>query len=208
MPHAPRFIYFDLGNVLLAFSHEQAAAQMARVSQCDPALVWDVVFGAQGLEYAYETGLLSSEQFFQRFCELTHSHPNYDELLLAGSAIFRPVTGTIALVARLQAAGHRLGVLSNTCEAHWNYCCQHYPCLGRSFELFCLSYEVRAMKPHPAIYTRAIEMAECQANEIFFCDDRPENVQAALQAGIDAVLFTQPAQLVRDLMARGVLFNY
>ncbi len=86
-----RFIYFDLGNVLLGFSHELATEQMARVAQCDYATVWDVVFGSQGLEFEYESGLISTEQFFLKFCERTNTQPNYDDFIWAGSAYFSSI---------------------------------------------------------------------------------------------------------------------
>jgi putative hydrolase of the HAD superfamily len=65
----PQFIYFDMGNVLLRFSHERMAEQMARVTGIDPALAWRILF-EDGLEWAYERGELSREQFYGRFCEL------------------------------------------------------------------------------------------------------------------------------------------
>ena len=40
----PQFIYFDMGNVLLHFSHERMAEQMARVAGIEPALAWRILF--------------------------------------------------------------------------------------------------------------------------------------------------------------------
>jgi HAD superfamily hydrolase (TIGR01509 family) len=60
------------------------------------------------------------------------------------------------------------------------------------------------MKPDRAIYDEAIRRAGAPAHEIFFTDDRRENVDGARAAGLDAVLFTSPAQLERDLAERGL----
>lgn len=204
MKNTPRCIYFDLGNVIFAFSHEQAAWHMARVAGISFSAVWQTVFGKHALEIAYERGEITSAQFHQRFCELTNTSPSLEALLEAGSTIFTPLQANIELAQRLRAGGHRLGVLSNTCEAHWQYCRRTYASTMQLFELSCLSYEVKSLKPDPAIYERAIELANVPANEIFFFDDRPENVAGALMAGIDAVLFTSAAQLKHDLRQRGV----
>jgi FMN phosphatase YigB (HAD superfamily) len=51
-------------------------------------------------------------------------------------------------------------------------------------------------------------MTGLSAGEIFFVDDRPENVTGALEAGLDAVLYTSPACLAADLRRRGIGFNY
>ena len=42
----PRFLYFDLDNVLLKFDHHLAARQMAEVAGLTEDRVWDLVFGS------------------------------------------------------------------------------------------------------------------------------------------------------------------
>jgi putative hydrolase of the HAD superfamily len=200
-----RFVYFDLGNVLLGFSHEQAARQMAELAGCSYALAWEVVFGTGRLELAYEVGELSSPQFHDLFCQQTNTQPPYEEFLLAGAAIFTPFQQSWDIVSELKSRGHRLGILSNTCDAHWQYCAANYSLLLREFVVECLSFRVGCMKPQAMIYENAIAKAECDAEEIFFVDDRPENVAGARKLGIDAVLFVSPEQLRADLQQRELL---
>ena len=69
-------------------------------------------------------------------------------------------------------------------------------------------YAERCSKPDEAIYRRAAELAGTEPGRIFFVDDRPENVDGALCAGLDAVLFGGPLQLAEALRCRGVTFNY
>jgi HAD superfamily hydrolase (TIGR01509 family) len=60
------------------------------------------------------------------------------------------------------------------------------------------------MKPDRGIYDTAIERAGVAAHEVFFTDDRPENIAGALAAGIDAVAFTSCDKLIAELRKRGV----
>jgi glucose-1-phosphatase len=110
----PRFIYFDMGNVLLRFSHERMAQQMAGVAGTDSRIAWRILF-EDGLQWAFERGEFTKEQFYTRFCE-TAGVPLADIAALdaAGSEIFELHAPTIGLVGRLVAAGFRLGVCSNT----------------------------------------------------------------------------------------------
>ena len=78
-----------------------------------------------------------------------------------------------------------------------------YPLL-RHFHGTVLSYEVRALKPSPAIYREAIARAECRPEECFFTDDIADYVAGAKREGIDAVQFESRAQIERELRARGV----
>lgn len=203
-----RFLYFDFGNVLFHFDHHLAARQMAAVAGIDEQQAWDVVFESE-LECRYESGKLSSDEFYEHFCRATGARPDKAALLHAAGAIFELNVPIVPLVAQLQSAGHRTGVLSNTCECHWNYCTSgRYALLPGAFEQIILSYEVGAMKPEPAIYQSAIKAAGVAPKEIFFIDDRQENVDGALAAGIDAVLFASVRQCAAELKSRGLQFNY
>jgi len=76
--------------------------------------------------------------------------------------------------------------------------------LLRHFHAYVLSHEVRAMKPAPLIYQRAIEEAGCLPEECFFTDDIPAYVEGARAQGIDAVKFESAAQIEAELRKRGV----
>jgi glucose-1-phosphatase len=204
----PRFFYFDLGNVLLHFDHAISARQLAELTGCSYEAVWEAVFGQHDLERQYELGQFDGTAFHRRYCEITGTSSDCEPFLEAASAIFWPVRGIVPLVAHMHAARYRLGILSNTCEGHWRYCQRNYPFLAWFFPIACLSYEARAMKPDPPIYEHACRLVNLRPEEVFFVDDRPDNVAGALAAGLDAVLFTSPHELARDLYDRGVRTNF
>jgi HAD superfamily hydrolase (TIGR01509 family) len=204
MSKPPKFLYFDLGNVVLPFDYLVAVRQMAGVAGVPPAVIQEVVFGS-GLEDAYERGDMTTEQFYEAFCQRTGKRPDFDALLVASSDMFRLDEAVASLILQLRNSGHRTGLLSNTCEAHWRFCVDRkFPILQQLFEVTALSYELRAMKPDPAIYRAAADLAGVAPGEIFFVDDRSENVEGGRQAGFDAVLFTGVADLTAALADRGV----
>ena len=200
----PKFLYFDLGNVLLYFDHLRAARQMAEVAGVPADLVWDVVF-ASGLEHRYEAGELSTQEFFEIFCDKTGSRPNFAALAAAAGDLFEINAPVVELLARLSASGHRLGLLSNTCELHWNHFGSgRYPPIPAAFHSVVLSFRAKAMKPDARIYALAAEMAGVAPSEIFFVDDMPGHVASARAFGFDAVQFTSPEALAAELTARGL----
>ncbi len=203
----PRFIYFDLGNVLVRFSHERACRQMSEVSGVPWERIWEFVFEGD-LENQYELGAISGAEFHKHFCDATGTQPPLAELLCASSAIFDIHQPVVAIVENLSAAGIPLGILSNTNESHWQYCATgRFSLISRAFQVTALSFELKSMKPDPLIYERAAALCGYAPHEIFFVDDREENVAGALSAGYDAVLFSSPTQLIRDLHQRRVPFN-
>ncbi len=108
------FLYFDLGNVLLNFSHQRASEQMGAVCGIPPSRVREVVFDTD-LERRFESGAVDDRQFYDEFCRATGTQPDYDALLHAGSEIFELNTPIVPVIAQLKAVGYRMGILSNTC---------------------------------------------------------------------------------------------
>lgn len=209
----PRFLYFDLGKVLLDFSHEQMCRQMAEVAGVSTEEVWQAVFGDANSRAAlveYESGRISTNDFFAQFCRATGTSPNRGRLTDAVCNIFSPIEPMGDLVRQLAAAGNQLGILSNTNPVQWESLSDgRFPlvALGQStcpFNWAILSYEVGVMKPDRAIYAAAIERAGVAPHQVFFTDDRLDNVAGALAAGIDAVQFVDCDRLIADLQDRGV----
>lgn len=199
------FLYFDMGNVLLDFDHGQGCRQAAQLCGVTPNQVREVVFDS-GLEWSYERGDLTSEQFYECFRREIPTAPESDRLLASLSDIFQVKPGIESLLIQLRQEGHELGILSNTCEAHWRQVYpERFPFLAERFSRHALSFEFRSMKPEAEIYRRAIALAGKPAERIFFVDDRPENVLAAQATGMDAVLFTDLPALQCDLRQRGLI---
>jgi len=201
-PKTPKFIYFDLGKVLVDYSFERMFRQMGGTAGIEPQQVQSVL--AAGLQLDYETGRLNSREAHEVFCRQTGTRPDYEAFSLACNDIFTPIDSMLSVVAQLHQAGHRLGILSNTCEGHWNHCLQRYTLLSEFFSVYALSFEIGVLKPETAIFRKAAELAGCQPEEIFYTDDLPGHVAGARSVGFDALVYTSTAELVKELGKRGV----
>jgi glucose-1-phosphatase len=211
----PKFLYFDLGNVLLSFSHAEMCEQMAAVAGVSAEVVRDALFGdddAKSTQWRYEAGQLSTDEYFTYLCNRIGTCPDRRRLELAACDIFAPIEPMMPVVRQLAAAGNRLGILSNTNPLQWNFITdgrfRELSAIGQPgspFQFAVLSYEAGSMKPDRKIYDVAIERAGSPAKDIFFADDREDNIAGALAAGIDAVLFADTEQLTRELQRRNVV---
>jgi HAD superfamily hydrolase (TIGR01509 family) len=193
--------------VLLYFSHERMAAQMAKIAGIAPERARQIVFEAD-LNDRFEHGTITSQQFYEEFCRGAGSRPEYEALLTAANDIFWINAPMVNLVGHLNAAGYRLGILSNTNEAHFAYVLERFSYLQTMFAVHALSCRFGSMKPQPKVYAEAARLAGVKPSAVFFTDDRPENVAGAKAAGFDAVLFTGATQLTRELLARGITANF
>lgn len=200
------FFYFDLGKVLLDFDHEIACRQLAEVLGTTAETIRTDVFHS-GEQWKYERGEITTLDLHRWLCDRYDVEAKLEDVCHAASHIFHPIPGTIEIAAGLHAAGKRMGILSNTCDAHWEYCLgRPFPFLDEYFPVHALSFRIGTMKPDRDIYVKAAELCDVAPEKIFFVDDREENVAGAVRAGYDAVLFTGPADLRAALNDRGVQF--
>jgi HAD superfamily hydrolase (TIGR01509 family) len=204
-----RFIYFDLGNVLVHFDPNRACRNVAERTGAAEADVFAALYGS-GIELRYERGELDDEQFAAAFRrELGRPIATAD--LLAGMAdMFTPREEMVPLIGVLRSlveaqrlAG--LGILSNTCAAHWQWVLrQGWAVVGGWHRQAVLSYQVGYLKPEPEIYQLAARRVDLPPDQLFFTDDREENVRAAEQCGWRAELFVGVETLRAALLDWGL----
>lgn len=204
MPAPPEFIFLDVGNVLLSFDHARGLRQIAGVSGVEPPFV-EAFFADRDLQQRLEAGAISWPAAHAEFCQSTGSTVPLDQFSLAAGDIFGLRAEMLPVLAALRRLQMPVGLLSNSCEPHWQFICgSGYAFLPASFPITILSHEVAAAKPAPAIYARAVEAAGVPPDKIFFCDDIEANVAAARAVGWDAELFRSASQLIDDLTRRGL----
>lgn len=198
-------VIFDMGNVLINFSHEKACAQISTLCDRPAHDIFRVLFSS-GLEMRYEAGQVTREELLRQMeiglgCKL-----DMQQVVEAACDIFWPKPDMEALAAGIKAAGYRLVLLSNVNEDHFEYIQARYD-FPRLFDEHVLSYKVGACKPDDLIYQRAITAARCDASKCLFIDDVQENVDAAKRNGIPAVLYRGTSQLKNDLGMHNITWN-
>jgi HAD superfamily hydrolase (TIGR01509 family) len=200
----PRAVVFDLGKVLLDFDYAIALRRL--LPRCRVALdELRRVLMQDRLLLDYETGLLTTKEFFQRLQAMTGYDGTLAEFSSGFGDIFAPIEPMIALHAEVRAHGVPTFVLSNTNEMAVDFIRGQYPWFAQ-FEGYALSYEHRSMKPAPAIYEVVERLSGVTGADLFYFDDRPENVEAAWQRGWRGVIHADPAESRAALAATGV-FN-
>lgn len=202
-----RFVYFDLGKVIVDFDVDKMCRQMADVAGVLPDDIRRVLY-QEGLQRQYELGLLTTEGFYEEFCRRLQTRPDPEKLLEAACDIFTLNVQVVPIVCRLALVRFPIGLLSNTCEAHWLYLHRRYRGVMELFRTGCASYQCHAMKPDAQIFWRAAELAGCDPEEIFFVDDNPTNVNGAIAVGFRGMVYCGPRALAENLEGLGVPLVY
>lgn len=199
-------LMFDFGNVLAFFDYgliyARFGARMGLSASAFKALVESK--GMASLLAELEAGAMTPEEFAARVQRGVGLDIAFEDFVADWEDIFelnRPVAG---IVADLKAKGYTLVLGSNTNAMHAAFYRKRFHETLDHFDHFVLSHEVRAMKPSSAFFEACTAVAGAQAGSCVFIDDLEENVEGARAAGLQGVVYKDPAGLVRDLKALGV----
>jgi glucose-1-phosphatase len=89
-------------------------------------------------------------------------------------------------------------VLSNTNAIHMAEYTKTKPILSEFKKLY-LSHDLQCAKPETIIYDKVTKDIGCLANQIYFYDDKPENIESAKDYGWNAFVFKNAEQIRNDL---------
>jgi putative hydrolase of the HAD superfamily len=195
-------IFFDLGNVILPFSHFQIAEKLSRHTTKkefqDPKKIFSCLFDFEnGMINDFDAGKVTPQDFFQSLKERFGLVLTYDDFLPIWNDIFAEDEEVSEIIRSLKGR-RRLGLLSNTDVLHFNYILSRFPVI-RIFDQWILSFEVGFKKPAVEIFRNAIEWAAVEPQNILFIDDMKIHVDAAISMGIQAIHFVSADQLRKEL---------
>jgi putative hydrolase of the HAD superfamily len=198
-----RAVFFDIGNVVLYFSHEQMWRQLAAACSTTTAAVRAGILES-GYTVLMDRGVVTTDDFVARLGEIAGRKPDTASVRAAAAGIFRLNAAVAKLVEDLAGRDLELGVLSNTCEVHTADAIESFD-VFRHFRHRIYSYRVGAVKPDAAIFRAAHEAARCAPEQCFFTDDRADFVAAARRAGLQAETFRGARYLRAQLARRGIV---
>lgn len=183
-------IIFDYGGVLVHQQTEEDHARMAKIAGLSQEQFSERYWGERE---DYDQGLISNVDYWVAVIGDKNglaSQKQIDDLTEYDTVSWMRYDQPMwDWIRELKAAGKRVAMLSN----------MPYD-LGQAlrtrsdkldvFDHVTLSFELRAVKPEPAIYEECLEGLGTEANRTLFLDDRMPNIQGAEFLGIRAVQFT------------------
>ena len=194
-----KLILFDLGGVLLqlndpikTFALDYDDAEFHRRWLLSPAV------------RAHESGKITAEQFARnitREINLPYDAKTFLEKFIGWPGL--PYPEVLDLVERIDES-FACPILSNTNALHW-HSLDINDVFGNRFERCFLSFETGLLKPDAQAFTQVTSTCKCEPDQVLFFDDNLLNIDAAAQAGMQAVLCRTSDDLAQALNARNLL---
>ncbi|MEJ2641827.1 MAG: HAD-IA family hydrolase [Desulfosarcinaceae bacterium] len=187
---------FDLGNVLFRIDFNKALVFIARRSGIAPRTLRQRVSIGPAFE-AFERGELSEAAFFGWLAGQLGVDLDTRALIQAWNVIYGPVIRPA--YEAIRQLSHHLPVvaLTNTNVTHQPVWQKVYAEELDIFSQVYVSSEMGMRKPEKRIYTQVLDAWAVSPEQSVFFDDLRENVEAAADLGMAAVLVDSDAVVTR-----------
>lgn len=196
-------ILFDMGNVLIRFDRDYFITRLGVAEEDKPLLMREVFLSVEWVQM--DRGSIAEPEAVKRICRRLPErlHDAAEKLVAMWDRPILPIEGMYELVEDLKKAGYGIYLLSNASIRQHEY----WPRIPAHvfFDGTIISADEGVMKPGAEYYLRALNRFGLKAEECFFIDDVPANIEGALFCGIQGAIFRGDAALLRQqLKAAGV----
>jgi len=197
-------VLFDFGMVLSAPPDPAAWQRIRQITGFDEETLQT---GYWKFRHAYDRGELNAIGYWHQVATsagTTFTSDQITGLIDADVDLWTQLNQPmIDWAQRLQRARVRTGILSNIGDAmtegllrKLDWLCGFYHCTW--------SYALRLAKPEIAIYRAAAEGLNTPPEQILFIDDKPENITAAREAGMQAIQYRNHASFEQEMKTLGL----
>lgn len=198
-----RTVVSDLGKVILWFDNTIFLGKLAAHGSLSLETARAIAHDNLDLLRLFDLGAITPGEFWERVSRALGVEIGDDLFWEYYNDIFWPNPPVLDILRKAKAAGHTLVLLSNTDVMRFTFIRSRFPEI-LIFDAYVPSYEVKVMKPDPAIYLEAARRAGSKPEECVFIDDLQENVDGALAAGMSGVRYEPEIDLEAELRKLGL----
>lgn len=190
-------IVFDIGSVLIHYDPELPFKELIPDNEKRRWFFDNVCTSAWNIEQDRGRSWTDAEAL------LIDQYPGEAELIRAFRQNWKYMVphsyaGTVAIFEQFIEGGKDLTMLTNFSSDTFREAQELFPFLKRPRGV-TVSGDVKLIKPDAAIYELHTNTFDLAKEATIFIDDNRDNIDAAKQHGWQAVLFTSPEQLARDI---------
>ncbi len=198
----PKAVVFDIGNVLVTWVPERMYDQLM------PRSTREALFARADL-HGMNDRVDRGEPWRETIYATAAKHPEdahlirlwHDRWIEMASPL---IAHSWRLLRALRAKGVPVFALTNFGRETFAYARTAYPELDEFDQRF-ISGHMGVIKPEPEIYAMLEAETGLSGPELFFADDRAENIAAATSRGWQGQVFVDPAGLAAELVRLGLL---
>lgn len=190
-------IIFDFGNVIYKFDNNIFLHKISKYTNKSFSELNKVIYQKSNLCKRYETGLITSDQFFRKIIKCSNLKISRSEFIKTYTNIFTPIPTTIKLIKKLKN-NYKISLLSDT--SYWDY---YYGIkstnIFKFFDTVSLSFRIKKMKPSKKIFLDVLKKLKLRPKECVYIDDIKKYTLAAQIIGFNTIHYTSHYKLINSL---------
>lgn len=190
-------VIFDLGGVLVRTENQDPRRTLAEKHGLTYQDLSDLVYGCESAELATRGAITAEEHKETVLSELglhPGTFPEFGEEFWGGDSLDKDL---VEFIRSLQGE-YRTALLSNAWDDLRPLLIDVWKIDGIFDDIF-ISAELKLSKPDPKIFQHVIAALDADPSTLIFVDDFVENIEAAREAGINAVHFRSREQALIEL---------
>lgn len=195
-------VVFDIGGVLIDWNPRHL---FRKVFDNGEEMEW---FLANVCTYEWNLQQDGGKLFSVATAELQEKYPEYSDKIALyygrwEEMLDGEIKGTVEIFRRLKSAGMPLYALSNWSHEAFPVAYEKYDFMKEFDGLVVSGYE-KLLKPDHAIYRVLMQRYSVNPEEAVYIDDNKPNADAAAELGFNAIHFSSPEQLKKELRSLGL----
>ena len=176
-------IIFDMDGVLCTLDDERRLDFLAEHGGLDRAVIAHAIWGS-GFESRSDSGHYSADEYLVEFSSRVGRQTTNEYWIAYRRSGMTPKLDTLALAESLKPT-HKLALLTNNGFQLKRNIDAIFPELRPIFgDNIFASAEFGTQKPDPRIYTDLCRVIGAEPDRTLMIDDRPENIDGAIAAGL------------------------
>lgn len=192
-----KIVFFDLGGVLLNWQDSWLYEEVSRETKISINKIKQDFESYVSLLF---TGNISEKKFWQKIVGEVKINPNIiSETFQKNASLNEDI---FALSQYLKKCKYQIGILSNITPETRKLLPDEW---FASFDYVYFSNEIGIAKPDPRVFHYILDRHG--NGEIFFIDDKKENIDAAKRLGINSILYDGQTDLISELFNEKSLKN-
>ncbi len=192
-----RTVIFDFGGVLVQMVDDQPRLELANELGVSLAKLDDLVFSSESARKA-SRGEIKVSEHWEAVRVVLGIHPEDMAGFLERYWSSDDINWALLDFIRRLHPRYKVGLLSNAWDDLRQILHQKWNIDGLFDELI-ISAEVKMVKPEPRIFHLAVERMGVQPSETLFVDDYQENIVAARDQGLNAILYRDATQAIVEI---------
>lgn len=199
MKHNIKFVYFDIGGVLMRYTG--VIDRLSVLSNKKREYVKEIYHKHEEI---YLRGIASPQEKWIKISQ----HLGLDKNIISDFRLFsvnefKPIRESHEFVLNL-AKHYPIGILSNISHGYYDLLLKQKLIPHHNYSVVIESCKIGMIKPEKEIYEHAKKLAKVSHDSILFIDDLEENIEAAEKLGWDTVHFNtdHPNDSIKEIKGK------